>query len=114
MDTTTSLSDTTTEGQNFRSATQVVGGSAGKGIIWTGGGAGVGITGDGATSDTYLNSDKVHEVQVFNGNLYESTATGINQVGSGLPTAGTPTDPTCWAARAELSQRTSVRTSSPS
>jgi hypothetical protein len=92
VDTTTSLSDTTTEGQNFRSATQVVGGSAGKGIIWTGGGAGVGITGDGATSDTYLKSDKVHEVQVFNGNLYESTATGINQVGSGLPTAGTPTD----------------------
>jgi hypothetical protein len=88
VDTSTSLTDSTTEGNNFRSATTAVTG----GNIYVGSGGGAGITTDGATSATYLNGDKVHEVQVVNGNLYESTTKAINQVGSGLPTGGSPSD----------------------
>ena len=89
VDTSTSLSDTTTEGQNFRSATTAVTGATN---VYVGSGAGAGITTDGGTSATYLNGDKVHEVQVVNGQLYESTTKNINQVGTGLPTSGTPSD----------------------
>jgi hypothetical protein len=88
VDSSTVLSDSTTEGQNFRSATTSTAGAN----IYTGGGAGVGITPDGGTSATYFNADKVHEVQIYNGNLFESTTNGIFQVGSGLPTSGTPAD----------------------
>lgn len=87
VDTSTSLSDTTTEGQNFRSATSASGTS-----IYTGGGGGIGLVSDGASSDVYLNSDKVHEAQIVDNQLYESTTTAIDQVGTGLPTSGTPTD----------------------
>ena len=87
VDTTTSLSDTTTEAQNFRSATTAVTG----GNIYVGSGGGTGITTDGGTSATYLTPDKVHEVQVVDGQLYESTTKNIFSVGSGLPTSGTPT-----------------------
>ncbi len=88
VDSSTALSDSTTEGQNFRSATTPTSG----GNIYTGGGAGAGITADGGTSAAYLNADKVHEVQIYDGNLYESTSTGIDEVGTGLPTGGTQTD----------------------
>lgn len=88
VDTTTSISDTTTEGQNFRSATTASTG----GLIYTGGGAGAATISDGGSTASYLNSDKVHEVQVVGGNLYESTSTAINEVGSGLPTSGSQTD----------------------
>jgi hypothetical protein len=87
VDTTTSLSDATTEAQNFRSATTAVTG----GNIYVGSGGGTGITTDGGTSATYLTPDKVHEVQVVDGQLYESTTKNIFSVGSGLPTTGTPT-----------------------
>ncbi|MGO8862746.1 MAG: hypothetical protein ACLQRH_18580 [Acidimicrobiales bacterium] len=87
VDTSTALSDTTTEGNNFRSATTAVTG----GTIYTGGGGGTGVTTDGATSTSYLTGDKVHEVQVVGGQLYESTTKGIYSVGSGLPTSGTQT-----------------------
>jgi hypothetical protein len=87
VDTSTSLSDGTTEGQNFRSAASISGST-----LYTGGGAGVGVVNDGGSSDTYLNSDKIHEVQIVNGNLYESTTSGIDQVGTGLPVSGTQSD----------------------
>jgi hypothetical protein len=87
VDTTTALTDSTTEAQNFRSATTSVTG----GNIYTGSGGGTGITTDGAASTTYLDANKVHEVQVANGQLYESTTKNVDQVGSGLPTGGTPT-----------------------
>jgi hypothetical protein len=86
VDTSTSLSDSTTEGQNFRSAISVSGAS-----LYTGGGAGIGIAGDGSTSATYLNADAVHEVQIVGNQLYESTTSAINQIGTGLPTATNPT-----------------------
>lgn len=88
VDTSTSLSDANTESQNFRSATTAVTG----GSIYTGGGFGAGITSDGGTAVAYLNTDKVHEVQVVDGQLYESTTGNINQVGSGLPTSSGQTD----------------------
>jgi hypothetical protein len=88
VDTSTALADGTTEGQNFRSATTAVTG----GNIYNGGGAGIGYTADGATANTLLDTtDKVHEVLVSNGQLYESTTKNIFAVGSGLPTSGTPT-----------------------
>jgi hypothetical protein len=86
-DTSTSLSDTTTEAQNFRSGTSVSGAS-----IYTGGGGGIGLAADGATSDTYLNADAVHEVQIVGNQLYESTTSSIAQVGTGLPTGTSPTE----------------------
>jgi len=88
VDTSTLLSDSTTEANNFRSATTAATG----GSIYTGSGGGVGITSDGGTAATYLTSDKVHEVQVVDGQLYESTTKNIDQVGTGLPTGGTQTD----------------------
>jgi hypothetical protein len=87
VDTTTALSDSTAEANNFRSATTAVTG----GSIYLGSGGGAGITSDGGTTTTYLTGDKVHEVQVYDGQLYESTTKGILAVGSGLPTSGTQT-----------------------
>jgi hypothetical protein len=89
VDTSTALSDSTTEANNFRSAAGPTGGTSN---IYDGGGAGVGITSDGATSNTFLDTtDNVHEVQIVNGNLYASTTKNIVQIGTGLPTSGTPT-----------------------
>jgi hypothetical protein len=95
VDTSTSLTDSQTEGtttaNNFRSATQAVAG----GNIYDGGDGGLGITTDGSSSATYLNTtDSVHEVQVLNGNLYDSTSSNINEVPAtgGLPTSGSPAD----------------------
>jgi hypothetical protein len=87
VDTSTSLSDSTTEANNFRSATTAVTG----GNIYVGSGGGTGITTDGGTSASYLTADKVHEVQVVGGQLYESTTKNIYSIGSGLPTSGTQT-----------------------
>jgi MYXO-CTERM domain-containing protein len=87
VDTSTSLTDSTTEGQNFRSATSVSGAS-----VYLGGGAGIGLASDGSTSATYLNADAVHEVQIVGNQLYESTTSAINQIGTGLPTATNPTE----------------------
>jgi hypothetical protein len=87
VDTSTSLTDSTAEGNNFRSATTAVTG----GNIYVGSGGGTGITTDGGTTASYLTADKVHEVQVVDGQLYESTTKNIFQIGSGLPTSGTPT-----------------------
>jgi hypothetical protein len=67
-----------------RSATTAVTG----GNIYTGTQSdGLGITTDGASSNTTLNSDDVDELQVVDGQLYDSTNKTINQVGSGLPTS---------------------------
>jgi hypothetical protein len=68
-----------------------VSGGAGS-AVYVGGGGGAGITSDGASSATYLDADKVHEVQIVGGQLYESTTKNIYQVGTGLPTSGTPTE----------------------
>ena len=95
VDTATSLTDSQSEGtttaNNFRSATQAVAG----GNIYDGGDGGLGITTDGSSSATYLNTtDSVHEVQVLNGNIYDSTSSNINEVPAtgGLPTSGSPAD----------------------
>lgn len=88
VDSSTKLTDGTTEGQNFRSATTATTGATN---IYTGGGAGTGITTDGGSSVSYLTGDKVHEVQIYGGQLYESTTKNIFSVGSGLPTSGTQT-----------------------
>jgi hypothetical protein len=66
-----------------RSATTAVTG----GNIYTGTqDNGLGITTDGASTNTTVNSDDVDELQVVDGNLYDSTNKTINQVGTGLPT----------------------------
>jgi hypothetical protein len=87
VDTSTSLTDSTAEANNFRSATTATTG----GNIYVGSGGGTGITTDGGTSATYLTGDKVHEVLVANGQLYESTTKNIFSIGTGLPTSGSPT-----------------------
>ncbi|HTT85919.1 MAG TPA: hypothetical protein VMF60_01005, partial [Acidimicrobiales bacterium] len=92
VDTSTSLTDSTVENNNFRSAaadSMPVSGST----LWTGSGGGLGVTTDGGTTTSnYLTADKVHEVQIVGGQLYESTTKNINEIGTGLPTTGTPTD----------------------
>ncbi len=89
-DTSTSFTDSTTEAQNFRSATGPTGPSA---DFYNGGGAGVGYTADGASTNSFIDTtDNVHEVQISNGNLFESTTSNIFQLGTGLPTGTvTPT-----------------------
>jgi hypothetical protein len=86
-DTSTALSDLTTEGDNFRSATSVSGAS-----LYSGDGKGIGLASDGATSASYLDADNVHEVQIVGNQLYVSTTTAIDQVGTGLPTTAGPTE----------------------
>jgi LPXTG-motif cell wall-anchored protein len=90
VDTSTAFTDATTEAQNFRSATGPTGGTA---DFYNGGGAGVGYTADGATTDSFIDpGDKTHQVEIANGNLFESTTTDIFQLGTGLPTGTvTPT-----------------------
>jgi hypothetical protein len=90
VDTSTSFTDATSEAQNFRSATGPTGGSS---SFYNGGGAGVGYSADGASTDSFIDpGDATHQVEISNGNLFESTATSISQLGTGLPTAAvTPT-----------------------
>jgi hypothetical protein len=97
VDTSTALSDSQTEGStsspnNFRSATGPTGGTS---SIYNAGDGGVAVTSDGATSNTFLNTTNPngtpHQVGIYNGNLYMSTTTNIVQVGTGLPTSGSPT-----------------------
>jgi hypothetical protein len=90
VDTSTAFSDSTTEAQNFRSATGPTGGTA---DFYNGGGAGVGYTADGASMNNLIDTpDTTHEVQISNGNLFESTTKNIDQLGTGLPTSTvTPT-----------------------
>lgn len=90
VDTSTAFTDSTTEAQNFRSATGPTGGTA---DFYNGGGAGVGYTADGATTDSFIDpGDTTHQVEIANGNLFESNATNIFQLGTGLPTGTvTPT-----------------------
>jgi hypothetical protein len=88
VDTTTALADTN-EGNNFRSA---ISSTYPPGNIYTAGKAGLGFTTDGGTSDTFLDStDSVDDLQIYNGQLYMSDGSNIYQVGTGLPTSGTPT-----------------------
>lgn len=87
VDTSTTFSGATA-GKTRSATTAVTGGS-----IYTGTqDAGLGITTDGSSSNTVLNTDDVDELQVVDGNLYDSTNHTVNQVGTGLPTTGTPTD----------------------
>lgn len=88
IDTSTSLSDATTEGSNFRSATTALTG----GLLYTAGGVGIATATDGGSAATYLNSDNVHQVEIVDGQLYESTTTSIDQVGTGVPVGGSPAD----------------------
>jgi hypothetical protein len=90
VDTSTAFTDATTEAQNFRSATGPTGGTA---EFYNGGGAGVGYTADGATTDSFIDpGDATHQVEIANGNLFESTTSDIFQLGTGLPTGTvTPT-----------------------
>jgi hypothetical protein len=89
VDTTTQLSDSVTEGttsaNNFRS---VAGATA---AFYSGGQGGSAYETDGGSAN-YLDSQNVHQVEVFGGQLYESTTTSIIKVGSGLATSGTQTD----------------------
>lgn len=85
VDSSTSITNATVEGNNFRSATTP---SAG-GLIYTGSGGGTGVTADGASNNSLLTTDKVHEVQIVDGQLYESTTKNIYSVGTGVPTSGT-------------------------
>ena len=89
VDTTTALSDAN-EGNNFRSA---ISATYPPGNIYTAGKAGLGFTSDGGTTDTFLDnsSNSVDDLQIYNGQLYESNGSNIYQVGAGLPTSGTPT-----------------------
>ena len=90
VDTTTALSDSTTEAQNIRSATGPTGGTAN---FYNGGGAGVGYTADGASTNSFVDpGDTTHQLEISNGNLFESTTTNIFQLGTGLPSSTvTPT-----------------------
>jgi len=87
VDSSTSITNTTVEANNFRSATTSTAGSP----LYTGSGGGAGVTADGASTNSLLTTDKVHEVQIYDGQLYESTTKNIFSVGTGEPTSGTQT-----------------------
>jgi hypothetical protein len=98
LDTSTALasnsSDTsppnlTATGINFRSATGATGGTS---PFYSGGDDGLAISPDGATSATSLNADTIHQLNIDGGQLYESTTSAIEQVGTGTPTSGSPAD----------------------
>ncbi len=87
IDTTTALTNWAS-GNNPRSAVSTDGTS-----IWVGGAAGgVGYTTDGSTTYTQLSTTvtNIRQVEIFNGQLYESDSSGsavrIGTVGTGLPT----------------------------
>ena len=81
VDTTTTFSGSGA-GKTRSATTAVTGGS-----IYTGTqDAGLGITTDGSSTNTVLSTDDVDELQVVDGNLYDSTNKTVNQVGTGLPT----------------------------
>ena len=79
----------TANGVNFRTATGTTGGSS---SFYSGGDDGLAISPDGATSATSLNADTIHQLNIDGGQLYESTTSAIEQVGTGTPTSGSPTD----------------------
>lgn len=85
-DTSTALTDSATEGQNFRSATGPTGGTSN---FYDAGGAGLGYITDAATSNNLIDTtdNKLHQVQIVNGNLYASTTKNIIEW-SGEPTSG--------------------------
>ncbi|MGA2521402.1 MAG: hypothetical protein ABSG81_11370 [Acidimicrobiales bacterium] len=94
MDTSTVLTDATTEGPSdgpnaLRSATGTTGAS---GSFYTGGQGGLGAATDGASGATYLNTTAVHQVLISDGQLYASTPAGVVAVGSGLPSTAPQTD----------------------
>lgn len=91
---TSNSSDTTppkltATGINFRSATGTTGGTV---PFYSGGDDGLAISPDGATGASSLNADGIHQLNIAGGQLYESTTTAIDQVGTGTPTSGSPTD----------------------
>jgi hypothetical protein len=64
VDTSTAFTDSTSEAQNIRSATGPTGGTA---DFYNGGGAGVGYTADGATTDSFIDpGDTTHQVEISN------------------------------------------------
>ncbi len=85
----------TATGVNFRSATGTTGGTS---PFYSGGDDGLAISPDGATAATSLTADTVHQLNIDSSQLYESTTANIEQVGSGTPTSGSPTDQTLIAA----------------
>ena len=85
----------TATGVNFRSATGTTGGTS---PFYSGGDDGLAISPDAATAATSLTADTVHQLNIDGGQLYESTAANIEQVGTGTPTSGSPTDQTLIAA----------------
>ena len=96
IDTSTALTSNSTNGSgltasgiNFRSATGSTGSEAG---AYSGGDDGLQISTDGATSATSLTQDAVHQLLISNNQLYESTTSAIEQIGTGTPTTGTQSD----------------------
>jgi hypothetical protein len=87
VDSSTSITNNTVEANNFRSATTSTAG----GLIYTGSGGGTGVTPDGASTNSLFTTDKVHQVQIYDGQLYESTTKNIYAIGTGTPTSGTQT-----------------------
>jgi MYXO-CTERM domain-containing protein len=79
----------TATGINFRTATGTTGGSS---PFYSGGDDGLAISPDGATTATSLDADAIHQLELSDGQLYESTTTAIEQVGTGEPVSGSPTD----------------------
>jgi hypothetical protein len=99
IDTTTTLGTSAFSGNNIRSAAAATGFSSTAGV-WAGGAGGteasqggVWYTTDGASTSTMLIGGNFRWVNIFNQQLYSSSASatspaviGVNQVGSGLPT----------------------------
>ena len=96
IDTTTTLGSTAFSGNNIRSAAAVTSGSG----IWAGGAGGTEATQggtwyttEGANTSTMLEGGNFRWVNIFNSQLYNSSASatspaiiGVNKIGSGLPT----------------------------
>jgi hypothetical protein len=98
IDTSTALASNSSDGSppnltaasiNFRSATGTTGGTS---SFYSGGDDGLAISPDGATSAASLNTDAIHQLNIDGGQLYESTTSAIDQVGTGTPTSGSPGD----------------------
>jgi VCBS repeat-containing protein len=81
----------TATGINFRTATGTTGGTP-PFSFYSGGDDGLAISPDGVTTGTSLNADTIHQLNIDGGQLYESTTSAIEQVGTGTPTSGSPAD----------------------
>jgi len=81
----------TATGINFRTATGTTGGTP-PFSFYSGGDDGLAISPDGVTTGTSLNADTIHQLNIDGGQLYESTTSAMEQVGTGTPTSGSPTD----------------------